>query len=355
MPAVDRTRSLVALFALVTAACGGGSGQDAPPAPAPAPSPGTSPPTSTPAPSPSPGPAPGPAPVPSDEQRIAAATGTAESHPLCTAIRPFYWEIGERDTALASGSVGGTAFAADTPMSVASASKWIYAAYVLERRAGAPTADDIRFLTLRSGYSSMAPLSCAGSATVDACLGLGTNGVYTAATDGKFAYNGGHMQRHAHELGLGGLNSAALAFEVQSQIGEFGLQYASPQPPGGVFTTPNGYAAFLRSLLSGNLHLGRLLGSHAVCTNPAACAEAASTPVPETESWHYSLGHWVENDPVVGDGAFSSAGLFGFYPWIDAARRYYGLVARVDAQDEAGYESAQCGRLIRKAWITGVQ
>lgn len=352
MPAVERTRSLVALFALVAAACGGGSGQDIPPAPAPSPSPGASPPIGSP--SPSPGPAPAPAPAPSDDERAAAATGTALSHPLCNAIRPFYWEIGDRDAALASASVGGTAFTAATAMNIASASKWIYAAYVLERRAGAPTADDVEFLTLRSGYSSMAALSCGGSATVDTCLSLGTNGVYTAATDGKFTYNGGHMQRHAHDLGLGALDSSALAIEVQSRIGEFGFQYSSPQLPGGVFTTPNGYAVFLRGMLAGDLQLGSLLGSNPVCTNPATCADAASTPIPQTESWHYSLGHWVEDDPVVGDGAFSSAGLFGFYPWIDAGKRYYGLIARVDALGEAGYASAQCGRLIRKAWATGV-
>jgi len=57
--------------------------------------------------------------------------------------------------------------------------------------------------------------------------------------------------------------------------------------------------------------------------------------------------------PAVGDGAFSSAGAFGFYPWIDAGRRYYGVIARRDSAGE-GYDSARCGRLIRKAWLSGV-
>jgi len=54
---------------------------------------------------------------------------------------------------------------------------------------------------------------------------------------------------------------------------------------------------------------------------------------------------------VVGDGAFSSPGAFGFYPWIDRTKTSYGVVAR----NEMGgaLTSVFCGRLIRKAWVTG--
>lgn len=83
--------------------------------------------------------------------------------------------------------------------------------------------------------------------------------------------------------------------------------------------------------------------------------------MPANESWSYSIGHWVETDPAAGDGAFSSAGAFGFYPWIDAGKTWYGIVARkqtpqgqdTDRSLGEGYRSAQCGRLIRKAWMTG--
>lgn len=101
----------------------------------------------------------------------------------------------------------------------------------------------------------------------------------------------------------------------------------------------------------------RAAGTH-LETNPAcptACPSAAlSTPIPGSERWHYSLGHWLESDPSVGAGAFSSAGAFGFYPWIDADRTYYGVLACAVLRAQAGYESAQCGRLIRQAWLTGV-
>lgn len=332
MHVIHKTASLAALFGLVLTACGGGGGDPGGPAPVPAPP---------------------PAGGPTDAQRIAAATSTAQSHALCSAILPFYWEIGDRNAKLASGSVGGATYTATTDMSIASASKWIYGAYVVERQAGVLSASDIKFLNFRSGYSNFKSTSCAASATVDVCLNLGTNGLYTAATDGKFSYDGGHMQRHAHDLGLGPLGNVGLTAEVQSKIGDFGFVYALPQPAGGVFASADDYARFLRKMLAGGLQMGSKLGSNPVCTNPTTCTDADYTPIPTTESWHYSLGHWVEDDPAVGDGAFSSAGAFGFYPWIESGKTYYGVIARVDSAGLAGYASAQCGRLIRKAWLTG--
>lgn len=118
-------------------------------------------------------------------------------------------------------------------------------------------------------------------------------------------------------------------------------------------SSPRDYAVVLRKLLGRQLNLADLLGSHAVCTNPATCPTALTTPISSSVSWHYSIGHWVEDDPVSGDGAFSSAGAFGFYPWIDASKRYYGLAARLDSAG-SGNESALCGALIRKAWLTGI-
>ena len=111
------------------------------------------------------------------------------------------------------------------------------------------------------------------------------------------------------------------------------------------------YGAFLRRIL-GDLVIRDSLGSHAVCTNPSTCPTALYSPVPAAESWHYSLAHWVEDDPTVGDGAFSSAGAFGFYPWIDASKTYYGILARYSVSANAYIQSVQCGRLLRKAWLS---
>jgi hypothetical protein len=294
-----------------------------------------------------------PAPGLTDAQRTQAASATAQSASnACAAVAPFYWEIGDRSAPLASGAVGGARYGATSLLAIASASKWLYAAYVAERRAGALTVDDVRFLNFRSGYDSF--LLCLPGQTVDACLASpAVNGAYSAAHAGRFFYNGGHMQKHASLMGLGSLGNASLAVELQARLGtDIALAYSQPQLAGGVQSTPADYARFLRKLLDGRLLLGELLGTEPVCTNPNTCAQAISTPIPLTESWHYSLGHWVEDDPIVGDGAFSSPGAFGFYPWIDATRTTYGVLAR-EVGAGGGVDSVSCGRLIRKAWATG--
>ena len=293
-------------------------------------------------------------PLPSDSQRIAAATATAQSSTnACAKVQPFYWEVGNRDGAKAAGSVGGSSIKATTPLPYASASKWLYSAYVVQRAQGVLTNSDIQMLTFRSGYTQFR--SCEAGQTVDGCLATGSNGQYSAATDGRFFYNGGHMEKHASLVGLGAMTSAGLSTALRSQIGsDVAVSYSQPQPAGGAYGTPAAYAKFLRKMLGGQLRLGAMLGTSSVCTNPASCgtSQALVTPVPLEETWRYSLGHWVESDPVVGDGAFSSAGAFGFYPWIDASRANYGILARV-APSGAGLGSVACGRLIRKAWATG--
>jgi len=294
-----------------------------------------------------------------EAQREAAASATAQSTAnACHAIRPFYWEMGNGSERLVGGSVASPtttlAYDATTPISIASASKWLYGAYVAQKANGQLSELDTKFLTLRSGYVNLQ--DCDSTQTIDSCLAAGDNGAYLAQADDKFYYGGGHLQKHASLAGLGSMDNHALAAEVRSQLGaDVALTYIRPQPPGGVAISPDGYARVLRKMMRGELRIGALLGSAKVCTNGSTCGhdQALSSPVPSTESWHYSIGHWVEDDPLVGDGAFSSAGAFGFYPWIDAAKSSYGVIARV-ARVGSGYASAQCGRLLRKAWTSGL-
>lgn len=298
-----------------------------------------------------------PAPPPTTAQRAAAAQAAASSaNNACAVVAPFYWEIGDGHDKLANGSVTGplgiARYSETSSMAIASASKWLFAAYVAQRREGVLSTDDVRFLNFHSGYNSF--ISCLKGQTVDGCLAFpAANGAFTAAQVGSFSYGGGHMQQHASRLGLGALDNAGLAAELRSRLGsDVGLSYNQPQLAGGAQSTPQDYARFLRKLINGDLRLGALLGSQPVCTNPSTCAQALKTPIPQSESWHYSLGHWVEDDPLLGDGAFSSPGAFGFYPWIDAARGSYGVLAREVQGEQSGVESAFCGRLIRKAWAT---
>jgi len=277
---------------------------------------------------------------PGPDQRRQAAIATAEQQPACQAIQPFYWEIGDKHGALVAASEGNDAPQADTVMPIASASKWVFGSYVVQRRQGKLTDDDIKALTMRAGYTSLGPASCVrllparrAAETVQQCFTERGNDQYTAAHDGRFYYNGGHFQALAsNALGLGNDNDAQLAADMNALLGQdFVFSFGSPQLAGGIQTSAANYALFLRKLLNQQLLMGSLLGSHAVCTNPATCPSADHSPVPASESWHYSLAHWVEDDPTTGDGAFSSPGAFGSY-----------------------YQSVQCGRLIRKAWLSGV-
>lgn len=296
--------------------------------------------------------------------RIQAATATAQSKTnACAPIQPFYWEIGDATQRLAGGSVNApgasNAVDANTVMNIASASKWLYGAYVAERRGGALTSEDIRFLNFRSGYTNFGFSGCEPADTVASCVARGDNGVQTAANIDRFFYNGGHMQKHASlpapGMALGALNNATLAAELRRVLGtDIELSYTQPQLAGGARMNARSYAVFLRKLLGGQLQMGALLGSSPVCTNPHTCPSAVYSPAPSNSSEHYSIGHWVEDDPVVGDGAFSSPGAFGFYPWVDATRTLYGVVARVDLLGQGiGFASQQCGALVRKAWVTG--
>lgn len=290
----------------------------------------------------------------SDSQRIAAATATAQSTTNdCARAAPFYWEIGTRNAKMASGSVG-SGITSSTVLRYASASKWLYGAYVVQRRAGVLSSTDVQMLTMKSGYTSFS--ICRPDQTVDSCLARGNNGLYSASTDGRFYYDGGHMQKHASLIGLGAQNNAGLTAALSSQLGsDVVVNFSQPQIAGGGLGSAETYARFLRKLLDGRLRLGGMLGSFSVCTNPVTCGpdQALYTPMPPDESWLYSLGHWVEADPLVGDGAFSSLGVYGFYPWIDADRTYYGILAR-DRAPNGARRSALCGRQIRKAWSTGV-
>lgn len=115
------------------------------------------------------------------------------------------------------------------PMSIASASKWIYGAYVVQRRNGALNADDVAMLSMRSGYTNFN--TCLTNQSVDACLAYQTNGKFSAGTSGKFDHGGGHLQKHA---------------------------------TGSIFASPDAYARFLRKIMAGQLKIGAMLGASPV-------------------------------------------------------------------------------------------
>jgi hypothetical protein len=201
--------------------------------------------------------APAPAPSgPDTATRIAAATATAQTNAACNAIQPFYRELGDKTQKQAGGSIAkaGSAvgYDADSVMSIASASKWLYAAYVAERRGGVLTAEDVQYLHFQSGYHNFAAIGCKPGDTIDSCLARDVNGVQTAAAVDRFSYDGGHTQKHASlpapGMGLGGLGGVALSTEMRRLLGaDIVFTFSRPQPAGGVRASAKNYAVFCAS------------------------------------------------------------------------------------------------------------
>ena len=134
-----RLAALAVLMPMVEVSCGGDDSPAVAPAPAPAPLP--------------PPPPPPPPIIPIDAQRITAATGTVATNPMCSVatLGTYYWEIGDANGIKAFGSEGSGAPTAHTVMWVFSASKWLYAANVVQKRG--VLSIDVPFLNFTSGYS----------------------------------------------------------------------------------------------------------------------------------------------------------------------------------------------------------
>lgn len=238
-------------------------------------------------------------------------------------------------------------------MAIASASKWLFGAYAVQQTRGHPTPEQVRLLNFTSGYAGFR--MCRRSDTVDACIDRPFNHGFDASAVGKFSDGGGHLQQLAHQLGLGDAANAALASTLERGLGGgLGLGYTQPQLAGGVAMSAEGYARFLRRLMRGELILGGLLQADAVPADPGTFpGQALRSPAPSDSGGYYGLGHWIEGVPGTPQAVSSSAGAFGFYPWISADRAWYGIVARREFTLKAGVASAACGAAIRTAWLTG--
>mgnify|MGYP005809647869 CR=1 FL=1 len=288
------------------------------------------------------------------QDRQEAVQQVVASENACTQLSDFYWEIGDANGVLASGkSRRAGRINADTKLSIASGSKWVFAAYAAERERGNLSAGQVQMLQMRSGYDQLNPALCVREPTPESCFFANDNSKLNEADIGKFNYNGGHMQKLMLDLGLGSYDTGALSSDLQANLGgNIDIDYGSPQAAAGMRASATSYGEFLRRVLRRELIMGRILGARPVCTLPHSCPEALSSPA-APRAMHYSIGHWVEDDPR-GDGAFSSAGAFGFYPWITADKRYYGIISRQESADShTGFRSAECGMLMRRAFAGG--
>ncbi len=284
--------------------------------------------------------------------RINAVSTTAKQEAHCQFLGDFYWEIGDQSKVLGSGSIG-SSFNANSQIQIASASKLPFAAYVLEKIKTPPTADQIQKMQMSAGYIMYDPPTCILAPSVGSCFRFLGNNLKIQPLNGYFYYSDGHSNKLAMDLGLGNFSSLQLTLDMWATLGaDTTFSYVFPDVVGGMQTTPAGYGNFLRKILAGKLRIANYLGSYPVCTQPKTCNTSVFSPI--LSAWHYSLNHWVEDDPVTGDGAFSSVGLYGFYPWITADKKYYGIIAMQGYPLISIPPSTACGAKLRKAWETGI-
>jgi len=263
------------------------------------------------------------------------------------------------DTTPASGNAPD----ASTVMPLFSASKWLFSAYFVQLRGGVLSPTEVQSLNMSSGYHRMANGSCNAAQSVADC-DLASNSSFDPA--GTFHYNSGHFQHLGAGLAIGIDHNVALKSDMDGYLPGLNYVWDTPELAGGASDSAGDYRLFLRLILTGSLLMKDALGTDTVLTNPTTtgCVDGPATNcVPglpfANENLHYSLGHWVEDDASsTGDGAFSSPGFAGFYPWIDSTKSYYGIVARYVANplnDSAFNGSITCGRLIRRAWLRGIE
>lgn len=299
------------------------------------------------------------APAPSNnETKIRAVNDTISATPSCRALGDFYWEIGDKNARLASGRIG-TTYDANSLVNLASASKLPFAAYFVQRF-GNPNSTQIQQLTMRSGYTNFIDSMCLVQTTVSGCFTAPSplfpiNNQPTPSEVGLFSYNGGHFQKLAVDAGLGSLTSAALQSDMRNRLGsDTGVTVRFPGAASGLRMSGNGYGILLRKIMSNQLTMGGLMGAHRTCTLPETCPTAVKSPVAPSD-WDYSIGHWVEREPGGNAEAYSSIGLYGFYPWMTADKQVYGVISTENTLNlTVANNSKVCGKNMRQAWLTGI-
>ncbi len=274
----------------------------------------------------------------------------------------FYWEMGNGTNVLAAGRVGnGPLTNPNNTINIASASKWIYATYA-EARGLANSPAQKRLLTMRGGHRAFTPTRCSAKnqdgsmQTVSECLQKPGNQYINGSQVNKFYYNGGGMQDHAVNVaGLGGFSSNNIGREYNSVLKNIGFGFSLPAVAGGMKMTPKNYGLFLQGIVRNQWKTIGYLGKDSIAATPPDASDGKQNP--SKTNMRYSYGHWVESHttPLLGgpkgDGAFSSPGVFGFYPWISKNKSFYGLLSRYNRQSDAFRQSAACGQHMRKAWL----
>ena len=108
----------------------------------------------------------------------------------------------------------------------------------------------------------------------------------------------------------------------------------NPRASGGLVMNADNYAKLLTALTNGTLlsaeSMTELTRDH---TPIGTRFESVPATADEYGDWHYGFGCWREcpdseySEACDGPSVISSPGAFGFYPWFDLERGYWGLIS----------------------------
>jgi len=244
------------------------------------------------------------------------------------------------------------AYNANTAVPIASATKWVSSSVFMTLvDDGIVTLDDpvsmylpnwtgqMGTITLRQLWSFTSGLTgdhaCLGdtTTTLDACVELIRQGGLIAAPGAQFYYGGASMQvaGRVAEVATGQTWNSLFADRIKTPLGLTVTTYgthANPRIGGGVWSRLHEYATLLEMHLNNGVYNGvQVLSQDAITEmqrDQTFGAAIAYTPHPDAR--RYGLGLWrdivgAQDVPV----QVSSQGAFGFSPWLDRERRYFGV------------------------------
>jgi CubicO group peptidase (beta-lactamase class C family) len=127
---------------------------------------------------------------------------------------------------------------------------------------------------------------------------------------------------------------------------------ANPRVAGGIEASGADYARFLTELMAGRY----LADARAeMLSDQSKGARIAQSPITASgQEWRYALGAWKECQRASYGGAcpqeqvYSSPGLYGFYPWLDARRGYWAVWStKKSIWSNPSKRSVQLGQKVR--------
>ena len=251
------------------------------------------------------------------------------------------------------------AYNAETSVFIASASKWLAGATLMTQvddgklRLGDPVSKYLPYFTGGDGTMTIGqmfshtsglpadsalegPQNCLNNrlTTMDACAREIAQLSLIGPPGGQFAYGGSSMQAAGRvcEIVSGksweALFQERIAGPLRMSNTTFGAN-SNPLVAGGARSRLREYAAFLQMILNDGLFEGRrILSAEAVREmqrSLSAGLPVASSPLSST-AVNYGIGEWIDLQDAQGAPIqISSAGAFGFTPWIDRKRNLVGV------------------------------